>query len=407
MVVEPLRVLIANDTYAPQLNGAAVATQRLAQGMALCGHKVAVVAPNMAFRDREEVEPTGAAGRDITVYRIKSIPTRPLHPQFRITSWARINTKLDRIFNEFRPDIVHVQNHFVLGQGCLKQGRKRGIPVVGTNHFMPENLHEYIPKPLRPTISTVMWAHWLRTYNRLDCVVSPSYACQELLRSVGLTAPSRVISNGINLSTYGPAPPDPSIYDRYGIRRGVPTFLCVGRLEKDKKVDLVIRAAALAGETQDFQTIFVGKGRDEVEFQALTRSLGLADSVIFTGFVPDADIPSLYNAADVYIGAGAAELQGIAVMEAMAAGLPILAANSVALPELVEEGVNGLLFEHTPEDLARQMVRILANRQDWEQMGQRSLERIQVHDMPQVLAQLEDLYQQQISAKTGNLVVST
>ena len=407
MVVEPLRVLIANDTYPPQLNGAAVATQRLAQGLALRGHKVAVVAPNMAFRDGEEVEPTGAAGQYITVYRIKSIPTRPLHPQFRITSWARINSKLERIFNEFQPDIIHVQNHFVLGQGCLKQGRKRRIPVVGTNHFMPENLHEYIPKPLRRTISAVMWAHWLRTYNRLDCVVSPSYACQELLRSVGLTAPSRVISNGINLSTYGPVSHDPSIYDRYGIRRGVPTFLCVGRLEKDKKVGLVIRAAALAGETQDFQTIFVGKGRDEVEFQALTRSLGLADSVIFTGFVPDADIPSLYNAADVYIGAGAAELQGIAVMEAMAAGLPILAANSVALPELVEENVNGLLFEHTPEDLARRMVTILANRQDWEPMGQRSLERIQVHDMPQVLAQLEDLYQQQISAKTSNLVVST
>ena len=405
--MKKFRVLIANDTYPPQLNGAAVATQRLAQGLARRGHPVAVAAPNMAYRDGEELEPTGVAGREITVYRFKSISTRPLHPQFRITSWARINAKLERIFNEFHPDIVHVQNHFVLGQGCLKQGGHRGIPVIGTNHFMPENLFEYIPKPLRSTISAVMWTHCLRTYNRLDCVVSPSQACLELLRGVGLTAPARVISNGIDLSRYVPAGPDPNIYAKYGIRPGVPMFLCVGRLEKDKKVDLVLRAAALAAEKHNFQTVFVGKGRDEVEFKEMALSLGLGNSVIFTGFVPDGDIPSLYNAADVYIGAGAAELQGIAVMEAMATGLPILAANAVALPELIEEGGNGFLFQHTPEDLARQMVRMLADRHDWRRMGRRSLELIQVHDMPQVLAQLEALYDQLVAARSGSLAGST
>ena len=123
-----MKVLIANETYPPQLNGAAVATHRLVQGLAQCGHNVEVVAPNTAFRDEVEDEPSNPG---VTVHRIKSFPARPLHPEFRITSWARIDSKVERISRRFQPDIVHVQNHFVAGQACLKQGRKFAVPVVG------------------------------------------------------------------------------------------------------------------------------------------------------------------------------------------------------------------------------------------------------------------------------------
>jgi 1,2-diacylglycerol 3-alpha-glucosyltransferase len=103
----------------------------------------------------------------------------------------------------------------------------------------------------------------------------------------------------------------------------------------------------------------VGKGRDEAEFKALARKLKLDGTVIFTGAVPDEDVRLLYNVADVYIGAGSAELQGIAVMEAMASGLPILAANAVALPELVSDGENGFLFSLNEDDLEEKMLKIL------------------------------------------------
>ena len=94
-----LKVLIANDTYPPQLNGAAVATHRLVHGLAERGHFVSVVAPSMAYRDEEQSDPSSP---NVTVHRIKSIPTKPLHPEFRITSWAKIDGKLDRICPEFR-----------------------------------------------------------------------------------------------------------------------------------------------------------------------------------------------------------------------------------------------------------------------------------------------------------------
>ena len=243
----------------------------------------------------------------------------------------------------------------------------------------------------------------MRVYNRLDCVFAPSHSCLKLLRRVGLTVPAEVVSNGIDLRRHSKAVAPEFIYRKYGIRWDVPTFLSVGRLEKDKKVDLIIEATARAAASAEVQTVLVGRGKDEGEFRELAKRLGLEGVLVFTGYVPDEDLPLLYNVGDVYIGAGAAELQGLAVMEAMASGLPILVANLFALPELLEEGVNGFLFEPTVEDLARKMLVMLEHRDRWESMGEHGLASMQRHDMPVVLAQVEELYQRMIAVREGRM----
>jgi glycosyltransferase involved in cell wall biosynthesis len=149
--------------------------------------------------------------------------------------------------------------------------------------------------------------------------------------------------------------------------------------------------------------VIVGKGKDEREFRELARRLGLDGVAVFTGYVPEEDLPGLYNLSDVYIGAGAAELQGLAVMEAMATGMPILAANLVALPELVDEGVNGFLFEPTVQGLADKMHLMLEQRDRWQAMGRRGLASMQPHDMPEVLAQIEELYREMVMANRNGI----
>lgn len=384
-----MKILVANDNYPPQLNGAALASQRLVRGLARRGHRVSVVAPGTAYRDELQADPLEP---EVTVHRIKSFSTKPFHPEFRIPSWARITAKLDRIIREADPEIIHLQNHFVVCQASLKLARRYGIPVVGTNHFTPDNLIHHFPKPLRTAGSAVMWRHWLRVYNRLDCVLAPSRACLALVRAAGLTAPAEVVSNGIDLDRYAARGDTHDICDRFGIRKGVPTFLSVGRLERDKKVDLLVRATGTAAAREAVQTVIAGRGKDEAEFRQLARDLGLDGVVVFTGYVSADDLAALYSLADVYVGAGFAELQGLAVMEAMAAGLPVLAANSLALPELVENDCNGYLFTPTTEGLSDAMLLMLDRRDRWQEMGHNSLAAIQEHDMSQVLQQVEDLY---------------
>ena len=399
----PLRILIASDTYPPQMNGAAIATRRLALGLARRGHQVAVVAPSMRFKDETGKE-TVAGGGESTLFRVKSFPAKPVHPQFRVTSWFGITGKLERMVDGFHPDIIHIQNHFILGRACLKIAARRGIPIVGTNHFMPDNLFEFIPGPLRAPVSAIMWGHFLRTYNRLDCVVAPSHAGRQMLEAIDLTARTRVISNGIDLDRYRRVDPPPSIFLKYAIRQDCPTFVTVGRLERDKNVPLILKATALVSQQEPVQTVIVGTGKDESEFRGLARRLQLGPAAIFTGLVPEEDLPYLYSLGDIYIGAGAAELQGMAVMEAMAAGLPVLAANAVALPELVRDGENGYLFDLDPRSLADRMLLLLDHREKWQEMGQRSLAYIQEHDTRHTLAQVEALYREVIAAPGVSLV---
>jgi glycosyltransferase involved in cell wall biosynthesis/membrane protein DedA with SNARE-associated domain len=399
----PLRILIANDTYPPQLNGAAVATQRLVYGLVSRGHSVLVIAPNTGFADEVQREPVNGSNAEAIVFRVRSIPVRPLHPQFRVPSWVGIKEKLERVVEDFQPDIIHVQNHFILGKTCLKIARKHGIPIIGTNHFMPDNLFEFIPSPLRQTISNIMWDDFLKTYNQLDFVISPSLAAQQMILDVGLTAPTRVISNGIDLEKYQKVAPPDEIFQKYRIQRDRPIFLSVGRLEKDKNVHLIIKATARVAEKTALQTVIVGKGKDEAAFRALARELGLDSTLIFTGAVPDENVRSLYSIADVYIGAGSAELQGIAVMEAMATGLAILAANAVALPELVRDGENGFLFSLNEDDLADKMLKILSLEDKWKSMGEKSLGYIQEHDIQKTLSQMEALYYESIGMVRAGL----
>ncbi len=396
--MEPLRILIANDTYPPQLNGAAVFTQRLARGLAGRGHQVAVIGPGTAFRDQVEAEPpveAGGSGGGVTVHRLRSLPVRPIHPYFRMLWPLGVQGKVAEIVRRFQPHVIHIQNHFILGKSCLRIARRQGIPILGTNHFMPQNLFEFIPGPLRPALARIMWRDCLGVYNRLDCVTAPSHAGQQMLLDLGLTARSVIISNGIDLARYRRRAAPQGLYQKYGIRRDRPVFLSVGRLERDKNVHLILRATAEVARQTPVQTVLVGKGRDEGEFRGLARRLGLDDGTArFTGALPEEDLAWVYSMADVYMGAGAAELQGLAVMEAMAAGLPVLAANAVALPELVKDGENGLLFALTAQDLAEKMRRMLARRDAWPGMGQRSLEYIRPHDAALVLARFEALYRE-------------
>ena len=139
--------------------------------------------------------------------------------------------------------------------------------------------------------------------------------------------------------------------------------------------------------------VIVGMGKDEDSLKKLVRELKLEDRVVFTGKVSDADLKQLYSIANVYIGSGSAELQGLSVMEAMANGLPVLAANAVALPELVEDNVNGYLFELNPKNLSVKMIKILSDPKKLKSMAEQSLKLIQLHSKENTAKCFEKVYE--------------
>ncbi|WP_456324853.1 glycosyltransferase [Desulfonauticus submarinus] len=390
-----LKILLGSETYPPNTNGAAIFVHRLANNLAKFGHQVMVVAPSPKFKDIIQKK-----NKNLTIYRIKSISLKPVHPYFRVISKINLQNTIEKIVKDFQPDIIHIHNHFLVGRTCLAVAKKRYIPIIGTNHFMPDNLLEYFPKFVEEELKKYMWKDFLKVYNKLDYVTAPSKAAVKMIVDLGLKVPTKVISNGIDLRRFSPHKPDKNLYKKYNIDPSLPTFVFVGRLERDKNIDLILKALKIVLKTKKVQVIIVGKGRDENKFKNLSEELHLKKWAIFTGKVPNDHLYQLYNLADVYIGSGTAELQGLAVMEAMASGLPILAVNAVALPELVKNGLNGYLFEPNEFDLAEKMVKILNNKEDLKQMAQKSLEIIKEHDEIKTVRSFIDLYKQVISLKS-------
>jgi glycosyltransferase involved in cell wall biosynthesis len=377
-----MRVLISSTTYAPCFNGQAIFTANLAEGLVSRGHDVCVVTPS------EIQKPYQTDRNGVRVAGVSSIALKVIHNH----SYASLlpDREVRKTLGQFRPDIVHLHDHFPLSNSVLKYTRKLGIPVLGTNHFMPENLAPYVP--FLP--SRLLWWWMKRTYNLLDVVTAPSCTAVEILKSQGLTVPIYAVSCGVNLDRFHPDPQvdRKTLRQRYGLDPNRITFLFVGRVDAEKRVDVLIRAVKKL-QRPDIQLAVTGNGAALATYQAVAKELGVQDQVRFTGFVPDDDLPRLLNSVDVFAMPSEAELLSIASLEAMASGRPLLAARSKALPELVINGKNGYLFKAGDVDDAARCMELLANHpEQFEQMGTASLNQVQSHSLENILKRYEELY---------------
>ncbi|MBO3732968.1 glycosyltransferase [Glycomyces niveus] len=373
----PLRIALTADTYWPDVNGAANFAHRLATGLAARGHDVHVVCPSTSGKSR-----TVTVG-GVTMHRIGALRT-PFHPDFRYCPPWRAATAVRALLQRIDPDVVHTQAHFIVGRAAVRAATAAGIPVVATNHFMPENLLGFGPLPrwTHRHLADLAWRDLARVYGAATVCTTPTPRAAELLERNGLDRPVMAISCGIDRARYAGPQANPD---------GRPTLLFVGRLEAEKNVHELLEAAALL--PPDVRVEIVGDGSVRPRLEALAARLGLAERATFHGFLTDDEVVEAYRRADVFVMPGTAELQSIATMEAMAAGLPVVAADAMALPHLVRPARNGWLYR--PGDiaeLAHRLRSMLADEAGLAAMGRASLELIAVHDLESTLVDFERVY---------------
>ncbi len=387
-----MRILISTDTYYPNVNGASYFAQRLAHYLSRRGHQILVVAPSTSFG----FETKSVNGIDI--FGVWSLSVL-MYKGFRVVFPFGIQKKIESEILNFKPDIIHVQGHFTVSRAVIRAARKFNIKVVGTNHFMPENLTHYLPVPSSTERKIINWAwsDFRKIYEQLDAVTTPTESAANLMKQYGFSKPITAISNGIDLSRFNPSKRDDSIRVKYKLP-DAPLLFFVGRLDKEKRLDFVIRALAQVPRDVSIHFAIAGNGAEKQKLINLVNDLGLQDRVTFLGFVPDDELPALCATAYCFVNAGTAELQSIAAMEAMASGLPILASNSVALPELVRNGENGYLFEKNDNNsLTSFIVKIFSDSSIQKKMSEMSLEMIKKHDIGFVIMQFESLYRDLIN----------
>jgi glycosyltransferase involved in cell wall biosynthesis len=386
-VKPPLRVLIGCDTFAPDVNGAAKFAERLAAGLVARGHEVHIVAPAASRKHGTWTEVH--EGEPMTVHRLASGRWYP-HPWLRFALPWRVLPNSRRIIDEVKPDVVHFQSHIIVGGGLSKAAMERGVRLIGTNHFMPDNALQFslLPKWFMPTAVKMLWNAADRTFRRAEAVTTPTRRAAAFLEAHTSLNQVHAISCGIDMSNY-----TPSFEPRTGN-----LIVFVGRVEEEKKLDVLLKAVSLLDPKLDVKVEIIGDGEHRKTLENIAVDLGIRSNVHFAGRVSDEDLRNALTRATVFAMPSIAELQSIATMEAMASGLPVVAADAMALPHLVHDGENGYLFKPGDADeFAARLTDVLTLPQDaLVLMKQESLRIVEAHDIERTLATFEALYRGEI-----------
>jgi len=382
--LEKLKVVMACDTFAPDINGAARFAERLASGLVRHGHEVHIIAASTDSTHGSRIEMHD--GSRMMVHRMRSHRV-PQHKTLRWTQPIGLSSEIRKILRQVKPDALHIQSHLLMGRFAIQAAKGSGLRMIATNHVMPENLIKYslLPKFTHKAAMRITWADAGRILRKMDALTTPTRRAAELLESAAGVTGVLAISCGIDASRFANETPTTNKN---------PRFLFLGRLDDEKRIHILLQAVAKLTEHPNVIVELVGDGGERENLSRLATQLGIADRVIFTGHISDRDLPAAYERCTAFVMPSIAELQSIATMEAMASGRPVIAADAMALPHLVHDGDNGYLFPpDDPAALADRLRRILnADQQELNRLSENSLHLIQSHDIERTIRIFENLY---------------
>ncbi|AHE67413.1 glycosyltransferase family 4 protein [Legionella oakridgensis] len=387
-----MKILTVLDSYPPDLNGGAYFTHRLAKSLQARGHDVLVLCPSRSLKQ-------GYTTYDgVPLCTIRSWPI-PNYKNFRVCWPIFIKRHIIKAILNFKPDVVHLQGKFFLGGLCYRACRKLNIPLMATNHFMPENFFHYthLPKKYETWFKRYTWRIVVDMLSHVNMVTTPTETAANLLKSVHLHKTIHVISCGVDLKKFSPHQDAKTLRQRFQIP-DKPILLYTGRLDREKNLDIVLKAFHLVRQQVDAHFILTGRGKEQPALEKLAKHLNIDQHVTFTGYLSDEEYPLIYGLADCFVNAGTAELQSIVALEAIASGLPLVAANAMALPELVQPDVNGYLFP--PNDIASlsyYLAEVLGHPEKSRRMGIESRKKAESHNIHATTKHYEQLYLKMMS----------
>ncbi|MEJ2208202.1 MAG: glycosyltransferase [Anaerolineae bacterium] len=389
-----MKILMLSHGYPPVISGVTLVVQKVAREMVRRGHQVTVVTASdrgPAYQDEDQ---------GVQLMRVHSRPN-PFWSEGRLPILSY--DKLKDIVADVEPDIINTHDGALLSIHLYRLEREKcHVPELLTCHYLPHFVTYYVHagNVVERAVEDITWEVTLRMINGFDHVIFPTRTQQQAFIEEGLEKPSTVISNGLDISHYSPdGGPDQEIEARYALPPG-PRILFVGRLAKDKKIDVLIRAMPAIWSAHRGHLILVGRGDARQQLAELAERLGVQDCVHFLGFVPEEDLPGLYRHCDIFAIASDVEVQSIPTLQAAATGLPIVAAKAAALPELVENGANGYLVPPgDPSAFAFALQQILDHPELATRFGQASLDIGYRHAEEHTFHAYESLYRAYSLAK--------
>jgi glycosyltransferase involved in cell wall biosynthesis len=365
-----MRIAIFTETFLPKVDGIVTRLKHTVEHLQNFGHQVCVFCPDGGLTEYKGAQVMGVSGFPL-----------PLYPELKL---ALPRPSMREAIEGFRPDLIHVVNPAVLGVGGIYYSRSLNIPLVASYHT---HLPKYLEHYNLGMLEGVLWEILKAMHNKAALNLCTSTAMQQALTEHAIERVD-VWQRGVDTELFRPGLR--SVEMRSRLSQGhpdAPLLIYIGRLSAEKEID---RIKPVLESIPGARLALVGDGphREELEKHFA------GTPTHFVGYLAGEDLGAAYASADAFIFPSRTETLGLVLLEAMAAGCPVVAADAGGIPDIVTNGVNGFMFDPNDEqgailatqkllgmkaerELLRQNARMEAERWGWE-ASTRQLERYYV-----------------------------
>ena len=358
-----LKILLAADAYTTTItNGVTVVLKTLYDSYTAMGHTVRILTMS---GDRD-------SHHEGDVYYIPSFKT-PLYPDVRL-SLVRHHEYLDEL-KEWKPDVVHIHTEGPASKLAKRIARSANAPVVMTWHtdYAKFAFHDRSSlKPVEWSVKKLMSV----AYKGADMITVPSYKAKALLDGYKLKQPNMVIPNGINLSRFTKELSDEeksSLLREMNVGENCKVIVIISRLSAEKNIEEIINYfPSVLKEEPDLRLIVAGTGPDKKHLEQTAAKAGIADKVIFPGFVPHDLTYKYYKTGILFLSASTFEMHSLTYLEAMACGLPLICRDDPCLLGVLEDGVNGYIY-HDEKEFTEKVIKVVTDDELRRKMSESSL----------------------------------
>jgi 1,2-diacylglycerol 3-alpha-glucosyltransferase len=394
--MNPLRIAFFTNYYHPVVNGVVRSVASFREILTQQGHNVFVFAQSDSeYKDEEPF-----------IFRY---PSLSLPMQVEIPTVIPVSPFVDQLLPSLKLDVIHTHHPILLGQAAAHKAADLNIPLVFTFHTQYWEYTHYVPllqEAMKEFLKNAI-NNWVKDFMRkCQHIVIPSESIKEILtRDYGLEDCYTVIPTGTDLRPFLRA-------DGKRLRQNEgwqndKVIISVGRLAHEKNWETLIRAVAqVYPQHRDMRLVLIGDGPDRQTLESLAMELGIAERVTFTGQLAFDEIAAYLKAADLFSFASVTETQGLVTIEAMAAGLPVVAVDGSGTHDIVEHGKQGCLAENDPSALASAINELLSDPQQMKKFSVAALKKARTFDINRLGRQMVKVYEQAIQDKKEDRYVT-
>ncbi len=392
-IVTNMRVLYCTDSWPPQVNGVSVVTALSVAGLLDRGWDVHVVAPRYPVGEvapRPHTPRHGGRTNGLGITTLASVPL-PVYSDVRLAA-PHLGSVVDAVAR-FKPDLVHCATEFVIGRLGQMAAQRAEVPIITSYHT---DFGRYAASYGVPWLRGSIEGYLGRFHRRAVRTLTPSTVSRESALALGAPRVD-VWGCGVDIATFTPHRRSTALREQLGLGDAF-TVLYVGRLAPEKNVEVVLDAFAAARALRPdipMRLVIAGAGPSE----AALRARGEPDVMWMGALDREHDLPALYASADCFAFASVTETLGLVVLEAMASGLPVVAAPVGGVREHLRDDYNGLTYAaHDASRCARAMVSLASSAALRARLSEGALHTATALDWRRELDRLDAIYRECVPA---------